>query len=77
VSITTQLVDRRAGIVAGLPDGPRRCTGSSAARPAERALHALWRRVWRGELRPGGPEIAELGPPTILATWLMVGELVR
>ena len=46
-------------------------------RPAERALHALWRRVWRGELRPGDPAIAELGPPAVLATWLMLGELAR
>jgi hypothetical protein len=54
--------------VAGLPQ-------PDASWPPERALHALWRKLWRGELAPADPAIAALGVPAILATAVMLSEL--
>ncbi|HSK00336.1 MAG TPA: hypothetical protein VK932_03805, partial [Kofleriaceae bacterium] len=54
--------------VAGLPQ-------PDASWPPERALHALWRKLWRGELAPADPAIAALGVPAVLATAVMLGEL--
>jgi hypothetical protein len=36
--------------------------------PRERVLHALWRKMWRGEIQPDDPQIAALGPAAIRAT---------
>ncbi len=56
--------------VAGLPQ-------PDATWPAERVLHALWRKVWRGELDPHDPSIAALGWPAVFATHEMLAVLRR
>ncbi len=54
--------------VAGLPQ-------PDASWPPERALHALWRKVWRGELAPNDPAIIALGVQPAIATLVMLAEL--
>jgi hypothetical protein len=54
--------------VAGLPQ-------PDASWPPERALHARWRKLWRGELAAGDPSIAELGAPAVEATRAMLAAL--
>jgi hypothetical protein len=44
--------------------------------PRERKLHALWRAVWRGEIKPDDPQIAALGPEAVQATLDLIEELV-
>jgi hypothetical protein len=56
--------------VAGLPQ-------PDASWPAERVLHALWRKIWRGELSPSDPAITALGLRAIVATQVMLAELRR
>jgi hypothetical protein len=56
--------------VAGLPQ-------PEAEGPAERVLHGLWRKVWRGELAPDDPAILRLGIDAALATREMLAELGR
>ncbi|HWO26612.1 MAG TPA: hypothetical protein VNO30_48115 [Kofleriaceae bacterium] len=46
-----------------------------ASGPPERVLHALWRKIWRGELSPADPAIVALGVPAVLATYVMLAEL--
>ncbi len=45
--------------------------------PRERKLHALWRAMWRGEIKPDAPEIAALGPEAVRATIELVDELTK
>jgi hypothetical protein len=49
--------------------------------PPERALHARWRKLWRGELAAGDPagdpSIAALGPSAVEATRAMLAALKR
>jgi hypothetical protein len=45
----------------------------TAAMP--RRLHALWRQMFEGRLKPDAPEIAALGPAAVAATTEMVKEL--
>jgi hypothetical protein len=41
--------------------------------PRARVLHALWRRMWKGEIQPDDPAIAALGPAAVRATEEMLG----
>jgi hypothetical protein len=41
--------------------------------PRARVLHALWRRMWKGEIQPDDPAITALGPAAIRATEEMLG----
>lgn len=54
--------------VAGLPQ-------PEASWPPERALHALWRKLWRGEIAVTDPAIGALGLPAVLATLEMLEAL--
>jgi hypothetical protein len=54
--------------VAGLPQ-------PEATAPAERVLHALWRKLWRGQLGPTDPAIGALGLPALFATKTMLDAL--
>ncbi|MBA2539566.1 MAG: hypothetical protein H0V17_08025, partial [Deltaproteobacteria bacterium] len=44
--------------------------------PRERKLHALWRTVWLGEIKPDDPQIAALGPEAVRATLELIDTLV-
>ncbi|MEO6776602.1 MAG: hypothetical protein ABI467_26905 [Kofleriaceae bacterium] len=43
--------------------------------PMPRRLHALWREIFEGTLKPDAPEIAALGPAAVAATTAMWTEL--
>jgi hypothetical protein len=58
--------------VAGIEE---RAASAPDPMPPERALHARWRRLWRGEVGLGDPELAALGLRAVLATALMRAEL--
>lgn len=40
--------------------------------PRERKLHALWRRLWAGEIQPDDPQIGALGPAAVRATAALI-----
>ncbi len=45
--------------------------------PRARKLHALWRAMWRGEIKPDDPQITALGPAAVKATGELVDELKK
>jgi hypothetical protein len=52
-------------------------TKTSGEMNAPRKLHALWRRVWKGEISESDPAIAALGPRAVKATKDMLATLRR